>query len=252
MNKIIFSEELGYAAVGSTLGEAWMSAVECISKNGVYEPDESRNRLALQNFRLHSETQILPDPVVDVFAKDENVDAMKCLVFESDVMKDFDVTANFRTGAKSYKKRLEEAELVDFVVDRLTKIPESKKAIMVFPTKEDYEQVKSSPYNDYLPCITSLQFRLRPEKNGVRKLNTILSMRSWNIDQKGAGDLVISAMLNGIISEKLSKNLGLVIEPGSLDAFIADIHIYANTIEDAEKTVSEYNTYIANEKTNEI
>ena len=35
--------------------------------------------------------------------------------------------------------------MVDFVIQRLTKIPGSKKAVMVFPTYEDYEAVLSSP-----------------------------------------------------------------------------------------------------------
>ncbi len=113
---------------------------------------------------------------------------------------------------------------------------------MVFPTYEDYEQVKNSPYNDYLPCIVSIQFRLRPEKNGVQKLNTIFNMRSWNIDQKGAGDLVIFSMLNHKVCELLSKRLNKNIQPGSIDGLVTDVHIYQNTIEIADEMVSGYNT----------
>lgn len=247
---IFFQKEVGYTAYGTTIGDAWICAVECVLKNGVYEPDESRNRVALQNFHIKSETQILPDAVLDTFASKENIDAMIGLVFEKDTMEDFDVTKNFRAGAKSYKVRLAEGELLEFVIDRLTKIPESKKAVMVFPTYEDYNQVRNSPYNDYLPCIVSIQFRLRPEKNGVRKLNTILNMRSWNIDQKGAGDLVICSMLNHKVCAALSEKLNTKVEPGSLDGFITDIHIYQNTIEAADETVSRYNTELVNQPKN--
>lgn len=243
--RMFFSEEMGYSVFAKTLGVAWMGSVECVLKNGQYEPDESRNRVALQCFHIKSETQELPDEVIKKYASKENVDAMTSLVFTEDTMRDFDVTTNFRAGAKSYKARLEEGKLVEFVVDRLTKIPESKKAVIVFPTYNDYEQVKNSPYNDYFPCITSIQFRLRPEKNGVRKLNTILNMRSWNIDQKGAGDLVICAMLNHKVCEELNKKLDTNVEPGSLDGFISDIHIYQNTIESADAVVSRFNTDLA-------
>lgn len=239
--KIVFHNNFGYSVYGTTLGEAWINTVECVSKNGILEPDEKRERFALQNFRLKSETQVLPDEIFDKYAKKDNIDAMIDLVFKSNTMKDFDITPNFRVGAKSYKVRLEEGEMIDFVVDRLTKIPESKKAVMVFPTYEDYNQVKNSHFDDYLPCIVSVQFRLRPLVNGTRKLNTIFNMRSWNIDQKGAGDLTIYAMLNHIVSERLTKSLKVNVEPGSLDGMITDIHIYRNTYDLAHETVCKYN-----------
>jgi thymidylate synthase len=238
--RIIFEPELGYASYGKTLGEAWIYAVECVMKNGPLEPDENRDRLALQNFRIKSETQVLPDPILEKYAKMENVEAMIKLVFKSDVMQDFDVTPNFRVGAKSYKKRLEEGNLVQFVVNRLSKIPESKKAVMVFPTYEDYTAVDGSPFNDYLPCIVSAQFRMRPEEGGQRKLNTIFNMRSWNIDQKGAGDLVVISMLNHKICKELSKRLQIDVVPGSIDALITDIHIYQNTFDTAHAAVANF------------
>ena len=241
-SKIIFDEKLGYAVYGKTIGSAWIRSVECVLKNGRYEPDESRNRVALQSFRLRSDTQILSDTIIDRYAKKQNIDTFVSLVFEKDVMEDFDVVKNFSSGAKSYKVRIEEGDMLDFVVDRLTKIPESKKAVMVFPTYEDYKQVKESPYNDYLPCIVSLQFRLRPDEGGVRKLNTILNMRSWNIDQKGAGDLTAVVMLNHEVCERLNKTLNTTVEPGIIDVFVTDIHIYQNTIEEADKVVAKYNT----------
>ena len=66
--KIIFHKDFGYSVFGNTIGSAWMSAVECVLKNGLYEPDESRNRIALQGFRLKSQTQILPDEIIKRYA----------------------------------------------------------------------------------------------------------------------------------------------------------------------------------------
>ena len=239
---IIFSEQFGFSVYGKTLGEAWINTVECVLKNGASEPDENRDRLALQNFRIKSETQILPDGVFEKFAKKENINAMIDLVFNSEVMKDFDVIPSFRVGAKSYKTRLEEGKMLDFIIDRLVKIPESKKAVMVFPTYEDYAQISKNHFDDYLPCIVSIQFRLRPFENGSHKLNTIFNMRSWNIDQKGAGDLTVFAMLNHKIASALSERLNVRVEPGSIDGLITDVHIYNETKQNAEKVVTEYHT----------
>lgn len=237
-----FSEQFGFSVYGKTPGEAWINAVECVLKNGAFEPDESRERIALQNFRLKSETQTLPDPIFEKYGKKENIDAMIDLVFNSDVMRDFDVTPNFRVGAKSYKVRLEEGKMIDFVINRLSTIPESKKAVMVFPTCEDYAQVMNNHYNDYLPCIVSIQFRLRPLEDGKHRLNTIFNMRSWNIDQKGAGDLTIFAMLNHRVASALSEKLNVVVEPGTIDGLITDVHIYKDTNQEASKTVATYRT----------
>ena len=242
INKTIkYDPDFGYSVCGNTLGEAWVRTVECVMKNGLEEADESRDRKALQNFRIKSHTQNLPDPIFEKYGKKENIEAMINLVFKEPVMKDFDVVTNFRVGAKSYKTRLEEGNMLNFVIGRLAKIPESKKAVMVFPTYEDYKQVLGSPFNDYLPCIVSVQFRLRPEENGVQKLNTIFNMRSWNIDQKGAGDLTIMAILTKRVAEELSKKLEVKVIPGSLDALVTDIHVYKETYEQAQTTVDHYN-----------
>jgi len=239
--KIEYSPEFGYSVYGKTIGEAWMTAVKCVLENGVSEPDESRERIALQSFRLKSETQVTSDPIIKAYAKNENVQAMIDLVFNKDVMKDFDVTPSFRVGAKSYKKRLEEGKMLDFVINRLAGIPESKKAVMVFPTYEDYAQVTNAPLNDYLPCIVSMQFRLRPAEDGVQKLNTIVNMRSWNIDQKGAGDLTVFTMLTKVVAEALSNKLMTKVVPGTIDTMITDVHIYKNTIEAAKNIVAQFN-----------
>jgi len=238
---IFYSPEFGYSVHGKTIGEAWINAVTTVLEYGVAEADESRERIALQNFRIKSETQIISDSIFAKYAKKENIKAMIDLVFNKDIMKDFDITPNFRVGAKSYKKRLQEGGMLDFVINRLAGIPESKKAVMVFPTYEDYAQVTNSPLNDYLPCIVSIQFRLRPIENGVHKLNTIINMRSWNIDQKGAGDLTVMAMLTKVVAEALTDKLKVKVEPGSIDGMITDVHIYQNTIESAKTMVSQYN-----------
>lgn len=235
-----YSEQFGFSVYGKTLGEAWINTVECVLKNGVPEADENRDRLALQNFRIKSETQILPDEIFEKFAKKENINAMIDLVFNSEVMRDFDVVPNFRVGAKSYKARLQEGKMLEFVIDRLTKIPESKKAVMVFPTYQDYKEISNNHYDDYLPCIVSIQFRLRPLENGVHKLNTIFNMRSWNIDQKGAGDLTIFSMLSHKVASALSEKLNVKVVPGTIDGLITDVHIYKETNKEAQDTVAAY------------
>jgi len=165
---------------------------------------------------------------------------MRQLVFEADTMKDFDITPSFRTGAKSYKKRLEEGSMMDFVVQRLTRIPESKKAVMVFPTYEDYANVTNSPFNDYLPCIVSLQFRLHKTGENEYALNTHFFMRSQDAFQKNVSDLAVFADLSNIVAKKLEASLGARITLGVMDGYITDAHVYKNTYDQAFDVMSAY------------
>lgn len=153
-------ENVGYSVYGETLGELWLDMVETILKNGQFELDENRGRFAVRNLRFAAGIANPDDKLIEKYGDKAKIDAMKNVVFNSDTMKDFDITPSFRNGAKSYKKRLEEGKMMEFVIERLAKIPESKKAVMVFPTYEDYTAVLNSPWNDYLPCITALQFRV--------------------------------------------------------------------------------------------
>jgi thymidylate synthase len=228
-------ENIGWCIYGDTLGELWLNMVEVILKNGNYELDENRGRFAIRNLRFSSGTTDINDKLIAKYGDQTKIDAMKKVVFESDTLEDFYMTPSFRNGAKSYKKRIEEGKMVDFVVARLSKIPESKKAVMVFPTYEDYKAVLSSPWNDYLPCITALQFRIN-ERSNIKYLDLTLFMRSWDGFQKGAGDLMIISMLGDIIRQKLEEEMDIKIEVGRLDGLVTDIHIYENTYEKAQNT----------------
>lgn len=232
-------ENVGYAVHGKTLGETWLQMVETVLKNGNFELDENRGRFAVRNLRFASDTTEVNDALIKKYGDKSKIDAMKRVVFESDEMVDFDITPSFRRGAKSYKKRLEEGGMIDFVVKRLAKIPESKKAVMVFPTYEDYEAVTSSPWNDYLPCIVALQFRVA-KRRGSAYLDLTLFMRSWDGFQKGAGDLIVTSMLGDIVRKQLEQKLKINISPGRLDGLVTDVHIYENTYESAQQVIFDY------------
>ena len=207
--------------------------VETILKNGQFELDENRGRFAVRNLRFAAGIANPDDKLIEKYGDKAKIDAMKAVVFDSDTMKDFDITPSFRNGAKSYKKRLEEGKMMEFVIERLAKIPESKKAVMVFPTYEDYIAVLNSPWNDYLPCITALQFRVN-QRLGKNYLDLTLFMRSWDGFQKGAGDLTVVSMLGNKVLEALEKKLSMKIETGRLDGLVTDVHIYENTYEAAQ------------------
>ena len=237
-------EPFGYLVYGEIIGSAWLSLVESLLKNGQITKDEGRERLCLQNIRVRSATQTFPDPLIEKYGNKDNVNDILSLTFEKDIMHDFDVVPSFSPGSKSYYARIKDWSMIDFVVKRLSEIPESKKAIMSFIREEDYVQVLGTPKDDYLPCITTIQFRLiKMDKGRGYHMNTIFNARSIDAYQKSGGNFAAIAVLSKEIAKKLEKNLKMPVWTGALDGIIADAHIYNETIEEAKKIIGLYKKY---------
>ncbi len=222
----------------SSIGAAWLDMTAAILQHGTVSYDEDRKRLAVQNIRLKVIKQVSEDPLFEKYADTQNIEHMKELVFNKAEMFDFDVVPSFSPGAKSYYQRIVEGKMFDFVIKRLSLIPESKKAIMIFPTYEDYTQVLNNQRDDYLPCLIAYQTRLL-EKENYYIQNNVFFMRSWDAFQKAPGNLTTMVMLSEKIAKKLTKILGKEIRLGCLDGLITDAHIYEETLGNARKTIEE-------------
>lgn len=229
----------GMSVYEGTIGEVWIDLVQAVIREGKVCFDEQRKRFALDNVRIKSETQSSLDPVIATFGNKNNLEAMLNLTFQNKEMYDCDVTPSFSPGAKSYFQRIQEGELFDFVVKRLSAIPESKKAVIVFPAREDYKQVIGNMHDDYLPCLVSVQFRLANDK-GSYKMNTTCNFRSMDVYQKGHGNLAALAKMTELLAESISHNLSAPVCTGYLDGLIVDAHVYENTLEEAKKMLHAY------------
>jgi thymidylate synthase len=229
-------KNIGTSITEKTLGEVWLKLVENILKYGKVSYDEGRKRLALENIRVSSITNNYQDKILEKYANKRNIKEMVDLFFYKDKMYDIDIIPSFNPGPKSYAWRLKKGKLVEFVIKRLSLIPESKKAVIVFPIWEDYKQVLKNPRNDYLPCIVCIQFRLHKNKK-YYLLNTTFYARSIDAFQKAPGNLVSISMLSHKVSEELSKKLKSKIKIGFLDGLIADAHIYQECINEAKELI---------------
>jgi len=237
MYKLI--KPFGYHIDAKSIGQAWIDMVDAIVANGEKTFDEGRERLCLQNVRIHIDSPTLPDQLIIKYANKKNIDGIVHLTFNGETMYDFDVKPSFSPGAKSYYARLKEGKMLEFVVERLSKIPESKKAVISFIHWDDYKSVLANPYDDYLPCIVSIQFRLLPADGGYA-MNVVFNSRSIDAYQKSNGNMVAIAMLANNISEELSSRLGKNVFLNSIGGLITDAHIYQEFYEDAHKLVSSY------------
>lgn len=237
MYKLI--KPFGYHVAAKSIGQAWIDMVEAIVANGEKTFDEGRERLCLQNVRIHIDSPTLTDRLINKYANKKNIDDIVHLTFNGETMYDFDVKPSFSPGAKSYYARLKEGKMTEFVVERLSKIPESKKAVISFIHWNDYKSVLANPYDDYLPCIVSVQFRLLPTDDGYA-MNVVFNSRSIDAYQKSNGNMVAITILANNISEELSSRLDKKVFLNSIDGLITDAHIYQECYEDARKLVSNY------------
>lgn len=240
-------EPFGYNIYGETIGSTWLSLVEAIGKNGILTKDEDRQRLSLQNIRIKSATQSFPDHLIEKYGNKKNVDEIINLTFHEEIMRDFDIVPSFSPGSKSYYARLKDWEMLDFVVARLAEIPESKKAVMSFVREEDYQRVLEKPKDDYLPCITTIQFRLI-KIGGDRgyHMNTLFNARSIDAYQKAGGNFAAISLLSKEVAVRLTKKLKTQIWTGPLDGFLTDAHIYQETLEEAKEIIKLYKRYDQN------
>jgi thymidylate synthase len=231
------SNEFGIQIYGPTIGDMWSGLVQAILDSGTVCFDEGRERLALSNVRVKSRTQHYPDKIIEQYSNGEQVQAMIDFMFEIEQMKDTDVVQSFNPGAKSYRHRIKEGRMVEFVIERLSKIPESKKAVIVFPTYDDYAAVLRTPEDGYLPCLVSIQFRLLPTNHGYA-LHTTFYSRSMDAWQKGHGNFLSIALLSAHIRDQISSRLGQETELGPLDGIICDVHIYNEKYHEARERMA--------------
>ena len=232
-----YYEPFGHHVWGDNIGSTWLSLVNAVMEHGDVTYDEGRQRKSLQNVVFQINSFNLPDKILEAYAKKDNINALIYLTFEGDEMRDFDVKPSFNPGAKSYHKRMTEGKMIDFVVERLSLIPESKKAVMSFIHWDDYKAILDRPYDDYLPCHTTIQFRLM-EKDGKYIMNVITHFRSIDSYQKSCGDFVVTAMIAEKVKDRLARSLKKPVEFGSIMGVITDAHVYEECYLEAKETVA--------------
>ena len=225
---------------GQTIGEVWLKLTKHISLYGDLLPDEKRDRRAVQCVLVKTETQKFPDVLIEKYGNKKNVEDLVKMTLEKKEMHDFDVIQNFSDGPKSYYARIKESKAIEYVIERLSEIPESKKAIIIFPEWKDYTEVLKSQYDDYFPCLISIQFRMIEQEDESWIMNTIFNSRSSDVYQKLNGNMVAIAMISKKVANKVSKNIDKKIKIGYMQGFITDAHIYGENFKEVENLLKKY------------
>lgn len=239
MNIYKLIKPFGYHVYADSVGGAWISLIEAVVGNGEQAFDEGRRRLCLQNVRIRVDKPKISDKLIEKYGDKANIDCIIGLTFNKETMRDCDVCPSFSPGPKSYYARIKEGEMDTYVVERLAKIPESKKAVISFIKWDDYKAVLKNPYDDYLPCIVSIQFRLFEKKNKY-SLSVLFNARSIDVYQKSNGNMIAITMLANKIAITLTERLNKKVELDILEGMITDAHIYQECFNDAKKLINSY------------
>ncbi len=230
----------GFNVLSHSIGEAWLDLVDLVILNGEKCFDEERARHAISNIRIKVTQHSFPDALLTSYGHPEKIQKMLDFTFRDEEIHDIDHSPSFTVPAKSYFQRIQEGNMVHFVVERLALIPESKKAVITFPTYEDYRLILENQRNDYLPCLVLVHFRLVQNSGEHFTLNTNFYSRSMDVFQKGQGNLAMVAVLSQNVADQLSVKMQKKISLGFIDGFIADAHIYDDTLGEAKERVQQF------------
>lgn len=218
--------------IEKTIGKCWLETVRLILKSGNNYHDEGRPLKELTGVRLIITHPSPEDSIIDICGNKKTVSEFKKAFFGNQKwLKDVDISPNFGANdAISYSVRLFDYEgfnQIQNVIDRLAKIPESKRCLVSTPMpNKDWGR-------DYLPCIDTIHFLLRENK-----LNVFVHCRGLDFAQKAYANFTCLAKLQSYVAEEISKKTKNKLEVGNLDLLIDSAHIYKNTMPIVEKMLA--------------
>ncbi|PIS07512.1 hypothetical protein COT78_03185 [Candidatus Berkelbacteria bacterium CG10_big_fil_rev_8_21_14_0_10_43_13] len=233
MEKIFFVE--------NTIGSAWFRILNLIVETGNDFYDEGRPLRELNGIKLTIRRPDHKDGFIWSVGNKKVIELFRKSFLGSEKwLEDVDIVQNFgKNDAISYSVRLfdyEGFDQVENIIERLVKIPESKRCMIITPLPHRDWKL------DYLPCIDTIHFLTREDK-----INTYIHCRGLDFAQKAYANFICLAelqsyVLNEIIKRGGSKKYRL----GTMDIMIDSAHIYSDTLPIAKKLIEKGRKY--NEK----
>jgi thymidylate synthase len=221
---------------GRTIGEAWLKTLAMIWYEGIDWFDGDRKMKEIIGLRLTIEEPCVYDEIIEKYGNKANIEEFQKAFFTPTLLiRDVDVRKNFEPWqAFTYWPRLHclGIDQVDKIIQRLSSMPESKRAVIsVILPALDWHM-------DYMPCIDIMHFLLRPKGDNLA-LNQFVYARGLDFGQKAYANLVVLARLQGEIKEAIEQKRGERIQMGNLDVFIGSAHIYEESYDYVLKILAE-------------
>lgn len=201
--------------ISATLGEAWIkSMTEIIDFGSVISDDGEMLKEVCDLFVLiHSLDE--DDGILQKYADQKRIALMKEKYATCGLVGDYDIDY----GSYIYDDGSKHVDQVERVKNKIVRKRDSKSATIKLHKPDD----------EKLPCLTSLDFRLREGK-----INMTVNYRSQNVFASQPGNLLALRNIQRDIANSLSVDLGVV------HLLVVSAHIYEKDIQIATNILSNF------------
>ncbi len=126
----------------------------------------------------------------------------------------------------------------DDVVAELLADPDSRRAVMTVYAPSDMRRAREPGGTKDVPCTLALQFFLRPDFDGVKRLHLHVTMRSNDAVWGLANDLFSFTLMQEVMLLDL-RAAGVIVELGEYVHTAGSMHLYERHFEMASRLVQE-------------
>lgn len=198
-----------------TIGEAWMNSLDYIMKKGKAMKDGEKNLKETMHLSVTVKKPSQNDEIIEKFADKKMIDWMLSNFLEQKRVPELKNALSYGTRLFNYNGKNQ----VEWVINKLTKKPETKAATISMLMSDD---------EDYIPCVSLLDFKLR---NG--KLNITAMCRAIDFGKKVYANLLALNKIQQIVADKLDVKVGELVM-NNISA-----HIYEENFAEVNKVLSE-------------
>jgi thymidylate synthase len=195
-----------------SLGDAWLQCLELIINNGNWIKDDCEKLLELRPFYAHIRFVDRNDHILAEYADQDRINLMERKYTFCGILSEYKI---------SYGKLLYDnngVDQIDWVIRRLRSKRESKSATITL----------HRPNEEFLSCLSMLDFKIRDEE-----LHVVAVYRSQNAFASQPGNMIAIWQIQTKVATALSCGVG------SIELFVASLHIYERDLATAKTILAE-------------
>ncbi|MFA5026736.1 MAG: thymidylate synthase [Candidatus Methylomirabilota bacterium] len=185
-----------------SIGEAWLKSCEHISKKGKAVLDGDKKLREVMNLIVSVKKPGQKDRIIEKYGDKKMIKWMLSNFLEQKNVPELKNAPSYGTRLFNYRGKNQ----IEWVIKKLREKPETKSATISMIMPED---------ENYIPCVSTLDFKIR---NG--KLGVFAMCRAIDFGKKVYANLIALNKIQNIVSEKTG------IPSGELTIFVVSSHIY--------------------------
>lgn len=201
-----------------TLGEAWISAMDIIMKQGDDIFDETVQLKEIRNLYVSIQNVSKDDPVLIQYADHDRIELMRKKYSTCGLVGDYKVDYG------SYIYNNNGVNQIDWIINRIHNKPETKSATITL----------HRPGEDMLACLSMIDFKYR---NGLLEMNVVY--RSQNVFWSQPGNMLALRQIQSDVASALNYNVG------KINLIVLSAHIYKSDFEKVRYILYNYSQSIS-------